>query len=279
MKNGLADLFYPLTAQPFFASPEYRELSPCAALRPYIRCFWGTETFASPVDTGERKHGLVTPDTCMDVILSVNFTKGAMGDIFCGINDQSFSSFSAPCPDRTCTFAIRFYAWSVGLFSDEDMRHSLNYHGESGEYFANLKRELSWLLMDTRTLEERSAVAEKYLLARMRPDRENADLMNALYAMIHSCGRAKMEEIASSLAVSNRQLERIFKAGVGVSPKKMKDLIRYQLLWQEMNRGKIRAMADAAAKYGYFDQAHLINDFKKYHTMNPTDAMKFALKK
>ena len=66
---------------------------------------------------------------------------------------------------------------------------------------------------------------------------------------------------------------------MGVSHKKMKDLIRYQLLWQEMNRGKIRAMADAAAKYGYFDQAHLINDFKKYHTMNPTDAMKIALKK
>ena len=276
MPLQLNRLYYPLTAQPFSITPDYREMAPCAPLQPYIRCFWGADAFHSQWEEERNIPGLVTPDTCMDVILTLNFSRNTAEDTFCGINDASFASFSAPSSDRTGTFAIRFYAWSVILFSDEDMGHSLNYHGESGEYFSHLQRDLFWLLMDTETLEERARITEKYLLERIRPDRENADVMNALYAMIAGKGRQDIGSIADDLAISSRQMERLFQGCVGVSPKKMSDMIRYQLLWQEMIFSPCMNMADAALKYGYFDQAHLINDFKKYHTMAPSEALKFA---
>ena len=279
MPLQLNRLYYPLTAQPFSITPDYREMAPCAPLRPYICCFWGADAFHSPWEEERQVPGLVTPDTCMDVILSLNFSRNTVEDTFCGINDASFASFSAPTPDQTTTFAIRFYAWSVILFSDEDMGHSLNYHGESGAYFSRLKRDLFWLLMDTETLEDRAKITEKYLLGRIRPSMENADVMNALYAMISSKGGQDIRSIAEGLALSSRQLERIFKQQVGVSPKKMSDMIRYQLLWQEMISSPCMDMADAALKYGYFDQAHLINDFRKYHTMAPAEALKFAGRK
>lgn len=276
MPPRLVRLFQPLTAQPDFLSQEYCEIPPCAALRPYIRCFWGTRDFGRPKDQARPKGELVTPDVCMDVILSFNFSRNRVWDVFCGINDRSFFSSTVFTADQTCTFAIRFYAWSVSLFSDEDMSRALNAHQASGAYFSDLERVLLPLLMRTETLAQRAGIAQDYLLGRLRLGRENAGVMNAIYAMVRHRGRLDIGEMTARHAVSVRQLERLFKRIVGVSPKKMNDLIRYQLLWRELLCGPREGMAQLALKYGYFDQAHLINDFKKYHTMTPAEALRYA---
>lgn len=51
--------FHPLTAHPF-DKVNCREVPPCPALVPYVRCFWGPEA----------QHGtLVVPDACADIII------------------------------------------------------------------------------------------------------------------------------------------------------------------------------------------------------------------
>lgn len=34
--------YTPITAMPYRHSDSYVEIEPCAALKPYIRCFWGS---------------------------------------------------------------------------------------------------------------------------------------------------------------------------------------------------------------------------------------------
>ncbi len=34
--------YTPITAMPYSRSESYVEIEPCAALKPYIRCFWGS---------------------------------------------------------------------------------------------------------------------------------------------------------------------------------------------------------------------------------------------
>ena len=41
--RALSQLYRPITGTPFQADETYREVAPCAALAPYIRCFWGSE--------------------------------------------------------------------------------------------------------------------------------------------------------------------------------------------------------------------------------------------
>ena len=41
----LYKLYHPVTAAPFQADASYREVLPTGALRPYIRCFWGTDDY------------------------------------------------------------------------------------------------------------------------------------------------------------------------------------------------------------------------------------------
>ena len=71
--NGYIELtarYVPITADPTCQSNTHSEIIPCEALRPYIRCFWGTaEPICNRVTDGTPT--LVIPDTCMDIIFNM----------------------------------------------------------------------------------------------------------------------------------------------------------------------------------------------------------------
>lgn len=103
----LAEKYRPITAAPFRRNVSYCEIPPCAALRPYIRCFWGTDG----ADGGAGNNSVVIPDTCSDIIFKKE-SNGSFSADYCGINDRAFCSESAGNP----VFGIRFYPWSAALF-------------------------------------------------------------------------------------------------------------------------------------------------------------------
>lgn len=86
-----------------------------------------------------------------------------------------------------------------------------------------------------------------------------------------------MTDLKRGVLISSRQLERLFLEYIGISPKSLASIVRYQYLWNELIYNKNFHMADAVYKYGYSDQAHLCHDFKKYHSLNITDAKRYAM--
>lgn len=54
-------------------------------LKPYIRCFWGTKKPVNQEKTYIKTNGIVTPDTCMDIMFHVDFTNNRIQNCFCGI--------------------------------------------------------------------------------------------------------------------------------------------------------------------------------------------------
>ena len=69
-----------------------------------------------------------------------------------------------------------------------------------------------------------------------------------------------------------------FEQTLSLSPKKTSSIIRYQSLWQEVCRSTQFDIQDSVFAYGYYDQAHLLNDFKKYHGISLSEARKLAFK-
>lgn len=271
---SLAVKYHPITATPFQNDISYHELPPCDTLKPYIRCFWGSDA-ALPVQN--ESNGIVIPDTCMDIIFSVNYTQNNCGSFFCTLDEHSYRTNSTPDTDLVSTFAIRFYAWTAILFSEQDFTGRKNSHFSSEEFFSQIKRELEPMLFDLPSLKEKAAAAEIFLLKKLNTDRINSDLMNAVDLMLKTDGRAKISDISLHTALSQRQLERIFNFNIGMSPKAFSSLLRYQLLWQEMIFSPSFNILDAVEKYGYTDQAHLLRDFKSRHLMTPKEAVTYAL--
>ena len=271
-------IFKPLTANPFRSTVNYMEFEPCAALKPYIRCFWGAKMPYSPAVRKVSPQKLVIPDTCMDIIFYINYTENQIKNTFCGINDTSFYSMETLRPDlMLSTFGIRFYAWSAVLFSDESMRNAKNINVDAGAYFSRLKRELEQLFFDITDIHTRIAVTQAYLLKHIHLEREHPVVMGAVSEILENEGNITMVQLAKEIHTGSRQLERLFKEYIGTSPKQLSSLIRYQYLWSHIvHNGKLNIL-DEVFRLGYTDQSHLLKDFKRFHTLTPTEARALAL--
>lgn len=262
MMFDLSTLYYPLTATPL-GRRSYDEIPPCAALKPLVRCFWYSRPSPLPA-------ALVTPDTCMDLLF---VEKGeAIQPVFCPLSDETVFSTR----QNSIVFAVRFYAWSAALFADESLAGTLNKGYDSRVHFPLLTSALLAMLEETPDFAQRCRKAETILLAFAHSRRQQADFLNAMYALLRSQGRMRVSEAAQSVPMSTRQVERIFERMTGAPPKKLSAMIRYQNLWREAVFSPRFDIQDAVSRYGYTDQSHLLRQFKQYHSLTLSQAVNYA---
>lgn len=275
----LHKIYNPITSTPFACCESYREFLPCEALRPYVKCFWGSEKPYRQARTTEPLRSIVTPDSCMDIIFTIDFTNNQIHGKFCGIDDRSFIATRITNDERILsTFAIRFYPWSTILFSEESMCNTKNAFYTLECHFSKLKKEIEPLLFEVTDMTDRIWLTECYLMKHIRTSRMNSLLMNAIAQMLMRRGNIEIECLAKDIHIGRRQLERIFQENIGIAPKQLSSLIRYQYVWNEVLFHSGFQVLDAVERYGYTDQSHLLRDFKRFHTMNMADARRHALR-
>lgn len=260
--------YYPITATPFKKDNSYRELAPCKVLQPYIRCYWGTE---KPLIREERDplSKLVIPDTCADIIYNIDESANTVSGGFCGVNDCSFyTSEKEKAGHAVATFSIRFYAWSAYAFVGDSLRATLNGYFRADSLFEWLDRMIRPRLLELRTLEEKAAFAEELLLKRLSDRKENRLVDSTVSYILDNRGSLEVSDLAREFFISTRQLERLFHEYIGITPKKLSNLIRYQFLWRDIVCEPDFDLLNAVHKYGYTDQSHLLREFRKYHSMD-----------
>lgn len=245
--------FYPLTAHPFDRD-DCREVPPCAALRPYIRCFWG------PV---ARRNSLVVPDACADILI---VTDGhGLRMFFCPVDNTPYTSASL-MTDRL--FAVRFYFWALPFF-----QISSRFDEES---FPDLRAYLLQEGFLEADFDRRQAMMEAYLLRRMMNAAADGALLDGVHMLLQSHGRAPLKDVAAHMTVSTRTAERMFRRHTGLSPKETADVIRYQTLWRRcLTQPRVDLMEQVEA-LGFYDQAHLLNTFRRFHSLPLQEALRVA---
>lgn len=261
-------IYHPLTATPFKRNVSYTELSPCKELNNYIRCYWGTENPLIQVETDDRAE-IVIPDTCVDIIYHIDYTENTISGGFCGINDSSFYAHRKGNEGHIiATFAIRFYAWSAYAFAEDSLKSTINGYFDVGSRFEWLDKIVRPKLLELKTLQEKASFTEQVLLKRLSNVKENAVVNDAIQNILISKGSLDVSNLARESFVSTRQLERLFHVYVGITPKKLSNLIRYQFLWKDVLYEPNFDVLGAVHKYGYTDQSHLLREFKRYHSMD-----------
>lgn len=291
--------YKPLTATPFKQNEAYRELLPVnPGLAKYIRCFWGSgQPYLKRKE--QDASGLVIPDTCVDVIYNIDHTDNTITGGFCGINDAAFrNSDDRQCGHLISTFAIRFYAWGAYSFAEDSLQGTVNGFYDVRSRFVWLDRVLRQQLFEKHSLTERAGIAEELFLGRMAAPgvsptaecvssggmpasgriRENSVIDCAVTQILIHKGDVSAAALARECFIGSRQLERLFHEYIGMTPKKLCNLVRYQCLWGEIMHNPGFQVADAVYRYGYADQSHLLREFKRYHGADIRQARACAYK-
>ena len=89
-------------------------------------------------------------------------------------------------------------------------------------------------------------------------------LDHVISQIIKKNGNVKVEELCTDLNINARTLRRYFKQQVGLSPKEFTWLFRLSQLYKILMYNENISIHDVVYQLGYYDQSHLINDFRKY---------------
>lgn len=90
-------------------------------------------------------------------------------------------------------------------------------------------------------------------------------------ALIHSQAPAarSVQRLSTAVGISRRQLQRIFRKRLGVSPKTYLRFFRFEQTFRFLQRNGWVPLSAVAFQHGYADAAHLIREFRAFTGMTP----------
>jgi transcriptional regulator GlxA family with amidase domain len=133
--------------------------------------------------------------------------------------------------------------------------------------------ELEFELYKSVTFEEKIYIIEKFLinqLLKRKKEYEIKRIMDSVAIINQSKGVIDIDTLSSSACLCRRQYERIFAEYIGSTPKQFLRTVRFQNTLEEKQRNKSIQLTELAYSCGYFDQSHMINDYKLLSGKTPT---------
>ncbi|WNC16376.1 helix-turn-helix transcriptional regulator [Brevibacillus brevis] len=272
--SPLKPLFRPLqppVIQPGLLQPHYRyrEYAPNERLAPYVACFWTVEyeQFQQP-----QLHRII-PDGCIDIILDRRAAYASKGAFL----SELMASYEALELTRTqAMFGIRFFAETVRLFLGAPVSAFAGCSPTLADLWGGEADFLVEEMLGAPGDQELIGIVERELFRRLHSYEtggraDNGGLLTASLSYLYaSQGCLSIKELAEAVCYSERNLRRLFRWELGASPKELAQIIRFQFLLRALWKTPHARLTDVAQTYGYFDQPHLIKDFKRYYGLQPS---------
>ncbi len=248
----------------------YCEITPKPPLSSFVECFWTLEGDGPGSGVPER----ILPDGCVELILNFGERFSQHVDGACVLQPRHFLVGQMTGPilispaGRVELLGIRFHPGGTSAFLRLPMSEVTDRVAELGGLSSELERELLSVTQDLATLSEKTSAVEAALTSRLLRGKSASSLMPLAARIVGSAGLISVDRLAVDAGISSRQLERRFMREVGVGPKLLSRILRFQQVFRAVERVDL-AWASIALECGYYDQAHLIRDFHQFARQTP----------
>ena len=247
---------------------QYREIKPGPAVRTFIRCYWVLED-----DSPETTLQTIVPDGRAELIINLGqpFQQAENGSwqtqpeiFFVG---QITGPFAVRPGGPARTIGVRFRPEGASRFFRLPMFELTDAAVAVDQISQKLHRHLERLRELSSLPEQLSAL--EHIFLRGLDSEEDKLISAAVNCFEQAHGLLSIRELSGQLGLSARQLERRFRHAVGISPKLFCRMQRFQQVFQSME-GANSNWVETAVNCGYYDQAHLIRDFREFSGATPT---------
>jgi AraC-like DNA-binding protein len=136
-----------------------------------------------------------------------------------------------------------------------------------------LGRDIQFILEqlnEVTSYEEMAATLQNWLLGKLAKLKRELPIDKVLPLLTKTGALHNITEVASQSCVSIRQLERLYKQRIGLPPQHYARLVRFTKAWILKENNNQVKWTNLAYECGYFDQMHLIRDFKEFTGITPS---------
>ncbi|MDF2981848.1 MAG: Helix-turn-helix, AraC domain protein [Devosia sp.] len=126
--------------------------------------------------------------------------------------------------------------------------------------------------------QQRFAIIERYLLERLDRNAPPTPLVEAGYTqLVAAGGRLDLAGLAARLEISRTHLGTLFRREIGITPKAVARLLRFETALAALRSGQVQSLADLAYACGYADQSHFNGEFRSMSGQSPTALLRASL--
>lgn len=133
-------------------------------------------------------------------------------------------------------------------------------------------------LQSTGSYQESISVIESFFTSLCNDQRAGANQLKPIVnTIIQTKGQLTVNKIIGLTGYSERQLERLFQQAIGTSPNRYLQIVRLHHFLSLIRSGsRTESFTIAGLESGYYDQPHLIRNFKKMTGLTPTQYLSAA---
>jgi AraC-like DNA-binding protein len=248
---------------------EYLEICPSPALARFVRCVWHLSGPASTVPQAQP----IVPDGCVEIVLN-------LGDPFLRVNGAAVAQPAAMVVGQITgpvvviptgvvdVWGVRLQPWGAAAFLAIPS-------GELRETIVELDavaRSLTMLASEVQDGQRRAravmSAVERWVQGREPPD---TGVRAAVELITRAPTLPSVRSVGMQLGRSTRWVQRAFRDAVGLSPKMLTRINRVQRAMRAARLSPTRTWSSIAADVGYFDQSHLVRDFRQLVGCTPSE--------
>lgn len=170
---------------------------------------------------------------------------------------------------RALCMQVDFTPWGARRFLRTDMGALADKVVDLNEVTGVFADRLEERLAETNNWEARFDLVERAILHRIGEADNEPLVAQAWDRLVRSHGAMTIEHLARDLDCSRKHLAMLFRRHVGLPPKTMARIFRFERAMQGLAAGRFDTLANLASDCGYADQAHFNRDFARFAGETP----------
>ena len=253
---------------------EFRRRKPAGALAGFVGILWYW-------DAAPRPHALerLLPDGSMELVINLDRDMVRIYDRRdirrferlegCALVGPHSQFFVIDTAQQVRVLGVHFLPGGAFPFLRLPAGELHDLHVSLSDVWGGFARELRERTLAAATVEQRFDLLEGALLARLAKPLEHHRAVRYALSEFQCGGKRTIADVTQTTGLSARRFVEVFQQQVGMPPKQYCRVRRFQHVIRSLPPGPAIDWAGLAAEHGYFDQAHLIHDFRTISGLSP----------
>lgn len=251
---------------------KFETITPSKALAKYVRHYWVLES--DPMIPCVHR---IIPNGLTELMFYLSERPSALDpkknlpdQVL--VNGQLSTYFDLEISAPLSLFCVYFWPHGLSRFLSMPMKEVFDQSIPLRYLFKEDITALEEEMHQAKTLLDKTVLVERFLLQMLQTKAQPSRAVRMDHCMrliYQSRGAVTIEQLAAETCWSRRQFERQFLTAVGTSPRQFLKIVRFQRAIQHKVQTPTATLTETALAAGYYDQAHMVEDFRLYSGWSP----------
>ncbi|WP_306621891.1 helix-turn-helix domain-containing protein [Chryseobacterium ginsenosidimutans] len=183
------------------------------------------------------------------------------------------------CNGETSLMIVVFHSYGLHALLGMSSTELIDGIVETENLFGSAATSLFDKLASHDKLDERIIILDNFFrsVLKKRPLLLQASVTASIQFILENKGITSVKQLTDLTGCNERKLERIFMEHLGIGPKKFTNIVKLHIFLKYLKtKFETSSLTTISYEAGYYDQPHLIREFKKYTGLTPSQYLKHA---